>query len=219
MPPRDTAAFEFFARFVAAAAPFAMHGLLSGSSLTVDGIDLLRRARAGEGFIGALWHEDLPLWAYVFRGTGFTVLASRSRDGEIAARVARRFGLRSVRGSSSRGGEEALRETVDILRGGGSVGFIADGPRGPRHVSKIGPILAAKMSGRAIVPIGCAMLGALRLRNWDRTRVPLPFARIVVCGGEPMRVPPDASRDETERLRQRLQDAMIAMEERATRYL
>src|SRR2546428_199335 len=61
-----------------------------------------------------------------------TVLVSRSRDGEIVARYLSRFGLDSVRGSTSRGGREAGRALVAAVRRGRDIAVVPDGPRGPR---------------------------------------------------------------------------------------
>jgi len=205
--PRDPW-FELGAASAGRLVPLLVRGLVASSRLTLQGSDLLERAHAGEPFIGAMWHEDLTFYAYLFRGTGFTVLVSRSRDGEIAERIARGLGIRTVRGSSSNGGEDALDELIAIARGGASIGFIADGPRGPPHVAKLGAIIAAKLSGRPIVPLACAMTRAARMRSWDRTRVPLPFGHIVCRAGRLLTVPPDASRAECERLRRELQDEL-----------
>src|SRR3989442_15475982 len=60
-----------------------------------------------------------------------TVLVSRSRDGEIVARYLSRFGLDSVRGSTSRGGREAGRALVAAGRRGRGNAVVPRGPRGP----------------------------------------------------------------------------------------
>jgi lysophospholipid acyltransferase (LPLAT)-like uncharacterized protein len=73
--------------------------------------------------------------------------------------------------------------------------------------------MAAKLSGRPIVPIACSMHRAIRLNSWDRMRIPLPFTRIVARAGDPMHVPADASRAECERIRQRVQEEMLKVEE------
>jgi len=201
--------FELGTSAAALLAPVTLRTIIGTCRVRVDDRGLLERARGGEAFIGAMWHEDIGFFADHFRGTRFTVLASRSRDGEIAARVAHQLGLRTVRGSSWRGGEEALEQMIERVRRGECVGFVADGPRGPAHVAKIGPVIAAKLSGRPIVPIACAMRGAIRLPSWDRTRIPLPFARIAVRAGDPITVPGDASRVECSRIRERLQDELL----------
>ena len=169
MPSLDHVWFQLGASAAAWIAPVTLRSLVGTSRVRVDDRGLLERARRGEAFIGAMWHEDIGFFGDFFRGTRFTVLASRSRDGEIAARIAHSLGLRTVRGSSWRGGEEALEQLIELARRGECVGFVADGPRGPAHVAKIGPVVAAKLSGRPIVPIACAMRGAIRLPSWDRT--------------------------------------------------
>jgi lysophospholipid acyltransferase (LPLAT)-like uncharacterized protein len=192
--------------------PVIVRGLVGSCQVTRQNAVLLDRVRRGEAFVGAFWHEDLLSYASLFRHLGFAVLISRSRDGEIGTRIVRRLGFRPVRGSSSRGAEEALRELVELARSGVSVGFAIDGPRGPRHEAKIGPVVAAKLSGRPIVPIACAIRRAIRLDNWDRSRIPLPFTRIVARAGDPIPVAPDASRAECECVRQRLQDEIVRLE-------
>jgi hypothetical protein len=207
--------FEVGVGLAACAAPLLIRGLVGSCRVTLHEGDLLARAKGGEPFIGTVWHEDLIFLADVFRGTGFTILVSRSRDGEIGTRIAHRLGLRTVRGSSSRGGEEALGEIVDLARNGASVGFIADGPRGPRREAKMGAVIAAKLSGRPIVPIGCAARRAIRLNSWDRMWIPLPFTHIVARAGDPIHVPSDASRAECELIRQRVQEEMLKLEKAA----
>jgi hypothetical protein len=207
--------FELGVGLAALVAPPLIRGLVGSCRVTCERIELLEQARRGESFIGVVWHEHLVFLANVFRGTGFTILISRSRDGELGARVAHRLGLGTVRGSSSRGGEEALGEIVDLARSGTSIGFIADGPRGPRREMKPGAVMAAKLSGRPLVPITCAIRRAIRLNSWDRMQIPLPFTRIVGWAGDPIPVPADASRAECERIRLRVQEEMFKLEARA----
>lgn len=205
--------FEVGVGFAAFTVPLLIRGLVGSCRATLRNPHLLEQAKGGEPFIGVVWHEHLIFLANVFRGTGFTILVSRSRDGELGARIAERLGLRTVRGSSSRGGEEALGEIVDLARGGTSIGFIADGPRGPRREMKLGAVIAAKLSGRPIVPITCAMRRAVRLNSWDRMQIPLPFTRIVANAGDPIHVPADASRADCERIRGEIVEEMLKLEE------
>jgi lysophospholipid acyltransferase (LPLAT)-like uncharacterized protein len=213
--PRRDFWFEVGVGFAAFAGPLLIRGLVGSCRATLGNGRLLDEALRGESFIGVVWHEHLIYLANVFRGTGFTILVSRSRDGEIGTRIAQRLGLRTVRGSSSRGGEEALGEIVDVARNGGTVAFIADGPRGPRREMKLGAVIAAKLSGRPIVPIACAMRRSARLNSWDRMQIPLPFTRIVSWAGEPMPVPADASRADCERIRREVEAQMVKLEERS----
>ncbi|MCC6699633.1 MAG: lysophospholipid acyltransferase family protein [Candidatus Hydrogenedentes bacterium] len=149
----------------------------------------------------AFWHEVLPLALWTQRGTGYHTLTSYSYDGELAACVVKHFGLAALRGSSSRGGSQALRQLELALEMGITIGFTLDGPRGPRRVSKPGIAVLAARSGLPVVPLVLAVERAWRMRSWDRLVVPKPFARIHCIFGEPIPPPVDESKDEVERMR------------------
>lgn len=166
-------------------------------------------------FIGVVWHQTLIPMLMCFRGRGFVVMISQSRDGELIARASARLGCRSVRGSSSRGGREALAALIDEANRGSQVSIVADGPRGPARDPKIGCVVAARRTGLPIIPAGIHVGRALSARSWDRTQLPLPFSRIVVAFGDEIRVPADAGEEECERLRLRVRDAINDAESRA----
>src|SRR5512145_449625 len=71
---------------------------------------------AGTPVIYAMWHGRILLLPWLYGALRARVLTSRSRDGELVARVVSRFGLEAVRGSSSRGGAEALRLLARSLK-------------------------------------------------------------------------------------------------------
>ncbi len=109
---------------------------------------------AGTPVIYAVWHGRILLLPYLYGWRRARVLASRSRDGELVTRFVRRFGLEAVRGSSSRGGAEALRSLARSLGEGRDAVVVPDGPRGPRETVKPGIVALARVSGAPIVPIG-----------------------------------------------------------------
>ncbi|HEU4437868.1 MAG TPA: lysophospholipid acyltransferase family protein [Methylomirabilota bacterium] len=163
---------------------------------------------AGTAVIYAVWHGRVLMLPYLYGHRGCSVLASRSRDGEIVARLIERFGLESVRGSSTRGGGEALRLLTRRLRRGREVVVVPDGPVGPREVLKPGVIALARLSGAPIVPMAVGASREWRLRSWDEFRIPKPFARCVMRFGEPIRVPADADRAAQEAARKEVEAAL-----------
>jgi lysophospholipid acyltransferase (LPLAT)-like uncharacterized protein len=158
--------------------------------------------------IYVVWHGRLLLLPYLYGHRGCRVLASRSRDGELVARWARRFGLEPVRGSSSRGGSDALRALARALRAGGEVVVVPDGPRGPREVLKPGVIALARLTGAPIVPMAVGASREWRVRSWDEFRIPRPFARCVMRFGEPIHVSPAADRTGEEAARKEVEAAL-----------
>jgi len=65
--------------------------------------------------------------------------------------------------------------------------------------------MLARESGRPIMPFAMATSRFVRLHNWDRTTINLPFGRGALVGGEIIIVPPDADAETMEDLRARLE--------------
>ena len=161
--------------------------------------------------IYAVWHGRILLLPRLYGRRGSHALASRSRDGELVARWIGRLGLVPVRGSSTRGGGEALRQLARVLRQGGEVVVVPDGPTGPREVLKVGVIALARLSGAPIVPTAFGASREWRLHSWDEFRIPKPFARCVVRFGEPIRIPAGADRAALEAARKDVEAALRSL--------
>jgi lysophospholipid acyltransferase (LPLAT)-like uncharacterized protein len=69
----------------------------------------------------------------------------------------------------------------------------------------MGIIMLARESGRPILPFAMVTSRFIRLRNWDRTTINLPFGRGAVVGIDAVVVPPDADGETMERLRQQVE--------------
>ncbi len=134
----------------------------------------------------AFWHETIVLAAWYFRDGGHATLTSRSFDGELAARVLGWYGFFVARGSSSRGGYDALVQLMGAIDQAPCIGFTLDGPRGPRRVAKPGIAILAARTGIPIVPAAFQAEPAWRLRSWDRLAIPRPFSRIICRFGAPI---------------------------------
>lgn len=132
--------------------------------------------REGRNIILAFWHAQQLMIPIGYRGKGSHVLISRHGDGEIIARIIARFGHEAVRGSSTRGGAGALRALIKLGRSGRDVVVTPDGPKGPRHVAKLGVIHLAKATGLPIVPLAfaCSKKNSLRagIATWSHIRFP-----------------------------------------------
>lgn len=198
---KDSVAFQWMLYLVY----FVCRLLMLTWRVRVVGMDLRRRSvgmSPVRSFVLATFHENAIAGLLSHPNQGIACLASRSKDGEIVASVCDRVGLRTVRGSSSRGGKEARDELIDLLRSGVSAAITVDGPRGPRREAKAGIIDVARKSGAVIVPITC--LGERQwvlAKTWDKTRLPRPFTKLLVKYGEPIRVPEETEGAEFEKFR------------------
>lgn len=161
------------------------------------------------------WHGRSFIPANFFKGRGVWCIISHSKDGEMQTRIFGRFGFQVIRGSTGRGGERALVESIRVLRKGDEMAITPDGPRGPAGVVQGGVMLMAKKTGAALVPVGSSSRRGWYAPTWDRYLVPGFFSRAVFIFGEPIYVPKDATDDEVEALRQRLEAAIHDVQARA----
>jgi lysophospholipid acyltransferase (LPLAT)-like uncharacterized protein len=169
----------------------------------------------GEQTVMTFWHNRVVMMPIAYRGKQACIMNSQSRDGEIASRALARWGIRSVRGSATRGGAGGFMQLVNAYRRGDDLAVVPDGPRGPRYVVKKGVVQLGRATGGLIFPASYAATHQVQLRSWDRLIIPLPFARIVYVVGEPLRVPREVSEAEAEALRVELQQRLMAATERA----
>jgi lysophospholipid acyltransferase (LPLAT)-like uncharacterized protein len=195
-------------------------------SLLIRGLAVTLRFRLansgpfGDGgtdrMIFAIWHNRLAVSLilydrYVRRQDPTRRLAaivSASRDGGLLAHVLESFGVRPVRGSTSRRGPQALRELTTCAERGLDLGITPDGPRGPAHVVQDGVIYLGQLTGLPILPVSCVIKPKLELPSWDRFQVPLPFAVCEVRSGQLMRVPRAATEEERLALRHNLEETL-----------
>ena len=174
----------------------------------------------GKPILFVVWHGRMLyfLKLYEYIGSRVTVLVSQSRDGEFVSQLLSRFGFRTTRGSSSRGGARGLLEVVNKVRSGMHAGFTPDGPRGPRYRVQPGLLMLAKRTGAPILPMTFSARWKRVLASWDAFLLPLPFSRVVVIYGEPIYVPVDASDIDLEAKRLEVETSLRRITETADNY-
>jgi lysophospholipid acyltransferase (LPLAT)-like uncharacterized protein len=168
-----------------------------------------------KGVLLALWHGRMVCGMPDYAKREFAVLVSHSHDGELIARMLARFGYRTIRGSSSKGGARAVREMLGQVRSDAVIVITPDGPRGPRHSMNPGLAWLARETGFPVLPLGYACDKAWRLKSWDRFTIPKFGARVVTCFGEPVRVAQDADAEELGRATQAIREGLLGAETRA----
>ena len=168
-------------------------------------------AQKGRPLILAFWHGRLSMMPFSWPGRPVTVLVSRHADGEVISRILRRFGIRSVRGSTFRGAHAGLRAMLRAYREGSHLGIAPDGPRGPREQVQLGVIELARRTGAPVVPIGFGASAGWYLPTWDRFFLPRPFARGIFVFGDALVVPSGADRQALEAARGELTRRLAAV--------
>ncbi len=168
-----------------------------------------------EAFIYCVWHDAIAFPMFVGRHERTAALVSKNLDGSHLARGLRMLGIKLVRGSSSRGGANAIRE---ILRLPSNTHLVVtpDGPRGPRRKTKPGLVFIAAHSGRAIVPTAFSAARCWKIRgSWTNLSIPKPFTTVYAIGGSPIAVPDDGTPEQMANLEVEVQQAMDRLNEQA----
>jgi lysophospholipid acyltransferase (LPLAT)-like uncharacterized protein len=159
------------------------------------------------------WHRAAIYFLYFFGHFHPMIMVSQSKDGEILAQYTSAMGAIPARGSSSRGGKEALKQMRHHLSSGGKAcATVLDGPRGPAYVAKKGMIVLAMQTGSPFIPAIWSANRTITLRNsWDKMILPLPWSRVSMAFGDPIHIPTETSGEELEHYRQLVQDILNSM--------
>ena len=154
--------------------------------------EALKFDREGQNYIFGVWHNQQLFLLYPYRGQKICALISLSDDGEYIARCLPHFGMKAVRGSTTRGGARALIKLKNIAEAGYHPMLTPDGPRGPIYKVQHGILFLALKTGLPIIPVGTALSHKIKVGSWDKMRVPLPFGKTALTYGKAVYVRSDA---------------------------
>ena len=216
--PEDVVVRRLFKQFLAESSPPLIAGFIRMLALTLryrleDPQGILGRD-PGQPRIWAFWHNRILMMPYLYErfcpGRRMLMMVSRSRDGEFITRIMNRFGIDGARGSSSRGGSDALRELLRELERpqARDIGITPDGPRGPRAKVQDGVLGLAASSGRPIYPVTARYSRHWELPSWDRFQIPQPGAVCRVMIGPAVAAPKNLEVPEMDRVRGELEKVL-----------
>lgn len=167
--------------------------------------------------IVCFWHGRLLM---MFKGWfgkhKLHMLISSHPDGQIIARTTQRFGYGWIAGSSTRGGRQAVRTILNVLKRGESVGVTPDGPRGPRYKANLGVIQMARLGKAPLLPMSYSSNNGILIRSWDRFLLPLPFSKGAIIYGPLIHVADSIKSDEE--LCQELENSLKDLTQKVDHY-
>lgn len=138
-------------------------------------------------FILVTWHGKLLATLKYFSNKNYIALASQSKDGDLIVDVGIKMGFKFIRGSSSRGGSEAYKNMIKLLKKPSTQLIITpDGPTGPEHVPKPGAVRLARASGVPIIPVIGHVSKSWTFKNWHTFYISKPFSKKKMVIGEPL---------------------------------
>ena len=167
--------------------------------------------------IYALSERDALALAGIGTYAPMTALVSFGRDGDWAAALLGRIGFRPVRGSSLRGGSQAVAEMVRDLRGSDApAAIVVDGPLGPVGEAKPGIVVLGMRTRRPVRALGAAARREIVFGgSWSRIFLPLPFTRVVIACDDPLEPPATPAREEVAAAARALTARLALMRRRA----
>lgn len=170
-----------------------------------------------KSMIFAHWHKDETVLVLSIRQLRGGILNSMSSDGQMMAKIVRMYGAKTAKGSSSRGGVEALKGLVRLtLKDGRNPAVAVDGPRGPYKNIKPGVFQLSRLTQANIYPAAVHFSSAWFFpRAWDKAYLPKPFSRVLIYWGEPMTKVLKRSDPKSPELSQQLTQAFDIAEKKA----
>ena len=207
------------ASVIAAAAAPLIAGIGRTLRWKVDGLEHWDAiVRSGRQPILSLWHGRIFAATIFWQRRDIIAITSENFDGEWIARIMRRFGYGSARGSTSRGGVKALVRLKQEMAAGRPAAFTVDGPRGPARVAQPGAVWLAGATGNPLLPFHIESDRHWTMSSWDATQIPRPFSRAAIAIGSPIDVC-DTNAPTLETKRRELETTLASLETRTVSML
>ncbi len=168
-------------------------------------------------YLYCIWHDRILMTLFIGKPQNVAGLVSKHQDGSYVADTMNFLNIKPVRGSTQRGGTEALRQLMGVAKDY-HIAITPDGPRGPRREIKQGIVFLASKTGNSIIPLAyhCKSYWSLK-GNWTDLMIPKPFTKVAVFGGHPIPVPKKCSREQMDEIIQQLEAMMEHCEKQALR--
>jgi lysophospholipid acyltransferase (LPLAT)-like uncharacterized protein len=176
-----------------------------------------------EPLILSFWHNRLMMVPFLtakpkklYPGYNFMTLASNHGDGRFVGKVMERIGLISIYGSSRDGRKDSrgidlksLKQMINGLKQGFSLGITPDGPRGPNQKINGEIVKIAKMSGAKILALSYSSSRHKNLNTWDKFYIPKPFSKLCFYYDDSLiEVPKTASDEEMQVIKNKVEERM-----------
>lgn len=171
-----------------------------------------------QNYVLAFWHGTMLLPWYLHGAPNFAALTSKSKDGDLLAKILKKWKYKVVRGSSSTDGDAALETMVDYAKNKYSITITPDGPRGPRHKFKAGAVITAKKTSIPVVLAGVGFKRKKILSNWDKFEIPYFFTKAKVVYSQPLYLDSNLTYEETSDIILKCEEKMNELQTQAQNF-
>jgi lysophospholipid acyltransferase (LPLAT)-like uncharacterized protein len=162
---------------------------LVSRTLKIKQINFNKIKSLEKNVIYAFFHGEQFILVFTHKWQNVGIMTSYSPDGELQTRILKKFGYDIVRGSTSKkGATSGTLGLLDKISKGQNIAVAVDGPHGPGFKVKPGVIFLAQKTALPIIPVRVVAKNAIKLNNWDKYIIPLPFSMVYIIYGEPFYV-------------------------------
>lgn len=162
------------------------------------------------------WHNRLCMMPFARPTTApFHMLISGHADGKLISMAVGYFGIQTIAGSTSKGGSDAIRKLLRVLKQGDCAGVTPDGPRGPRFSINPTLISLASKANVDLAPMSYSTSRNIIFRTWDKFFLPLPFSKGVFIYGEPIPMNSEQTPDDLAKIKDLLRQRLIDISNQA----
>lgn len=140
-----------------------------------------KRLKDKEPTVLAHFHGDDIVCLYLVKQYKLSTMTSTSKDGSIIDYVVRCLGGKTSRGSSTRGGANALKGLIRLVQQGHPAIIAIDGPKGPLHKAKPGAFQISRLAKAPIFSVS-VVADPVKIfdKAWDKTYLPYPFSKVII---------------------------------------
>lgn len=161
-----------------------------------------------EECVYSVWHDQILYPLFMQTPQHIVAVVGRHRDGDYVSNVLKALKAKAIRGSSSKGGTEAVLQALELVQDHSLV-ITPDGPRGPRWKMKAGCAFVASQTGIPVIATAFSCSNAWRVKgSWTDLVIPKPFSKVYALTSEPIHVPAKATRDEIRTCTEQIQAEM-----------
>ncbi len=171
-----------------------------------------------QNYVIAFWHGTMLLPWYLNRDKKVAALISKSKDGDLISKILKKWNYEVVRGSSSSGGDTALKLMIDFAQNKYSVAVTPDGPQGPKKEMKAGAVMTSKKSGIPLILLGIGIHKKRKLKSWDEFEVPKFFTKVNAVYSDPVYVDKDLTYEKTSETIKNCENLLNELQQRAEKF-
>lgn len=148
-----------------------------------------------------------PVYRRLRKGKKMKMIQSPHFDGVFAAKIASKFGVESIEGSSSKGSLSLLKALARVKDY--DIGITPDGPRGPGYKVKSGVVYISKITNLPVIPASYGVKKFKQANSWDKFMLPYPFTKGVYVCGKPVYIPSDISKEDFSHWAEKLEKELL----------